>query len=68
MFNVQEIQKAYSAGGIEVFADIFDGEIEKIAEALLRVSAQPEETARDNYNRGQIAALRDLSSLFRKLK
>jgi len=66
--NIRELQSEYDGLGLPAFVEYFELEAEKATNDLLRVATNSEQVAIDNYTRGKIAALRELSATFQKLK
>ena len=66
--NIRELQDAYDGLGLPAFVEYFELEAEKAIVGMLRVATSPEHVAIDNFTRGKIAALQDLSAIFKKLK
>jgi hypothetical protein len=66
--TIRELQDSYAGLGLPAFVDYFELEAEKAMVDMLRVATNPEHVAIDNFTRGRIAALQELSATFKKLK
>jgi hypothetical protein len=67
MYSVSEVRKAYNANGVGVVSDFIDLQADQHLQALVRVTATAEEVAADNFNRGALAALHEVSKLLKAI-